>query len=49
MTTNYDLKEQYGSLDGQYISLDGLDNLLFLNSLNIFNKSILVLQSLLQL
>ena len=42
-------KEQYGSLDGLDISTDGVAIPLFLNSLNIFTKSVLVLLSLLQL
>ena len=46
------VKEQHGFLDGLDISIDGVDIPLFLNSLNIFAKSILlhvVLLSLLQL
>ena len=31
-------KERYGSLDGQDVSIDGVDISLFLNSLDIFAK-----------
>ena len=41
-------KQQYGSLDGLDV-IDGLDFLLFLNSLDIFAESMLVLLNLLQL
>ena len=42
-------KERYGSLDPLDISIDGVAIPLFLNSLDIFTKSMLVLSSLLQL
>ena len=42
-------KERYGSLDRLDISIDGVAIPLFLNSLDIFTKSMLVLSSLLQL
>ena len=42
-------KERYGSLEGLDVSTDGVDISLFLNSLDIFAKSKLVLLSLLQL
>ena len=42
-------KEQYGSLDDLDVSIDGVAIPLFLNSLDIFTKSMLVLSSLLQL
>ena len=41
-------KEQYGSLDGLDV-IDGLDIPLFLNSLDIFAETMLVLLNLLQL
>ena len=43
------LKERYESLDGLDVSIDGVDIVMFLNSLDIFAESILVLLSLLQL
>ena len=42
-------KERYGSLEGQDVSIDGVDFSLFFNSLHIFAESMLVLLSLLQL
>ena len=42
-------KERYGSLDGLDVSIDGVDIPLFLNSLDIFAESMLVLLNLLQL
>lgn len=42
MIVYWDLEEQYGYLDGQDVSMDGLDNLLFTNSIDIFFKSIFV-------
>ena len=42
-------KERYESLDGLDVSIDGVDIVMFLNSLDIFAESILVLLSLLQL
>ena len=41
-------KERYGSLDSLDVSIDGVDISLFLNSLDIFAESMLVLLSLLQ-
>ena len=43
------LKERYECLDGLDVSIDGVEILIFLNSLDIFAESILVLLSLLQL
>ena len=42
-------KERYGSLDDLDVSIDGVAIPLFLTSLDIFAKSMLVLSSLLQL
>ena len=42
-------KERYGSLDGLDVSIDGVDIPLFLNSLDIFAESMLVLLNLSQL
>ena len=43
------LIERYGFLDGLEVPMDGLDILLFINSVDIFSEIILVLLSLLQL
>lgn len=43
------LKERYGFLDGLDAPMDGLDILLFINSVDIFSEIISVLLSLLQL
>ena len=43
------LKERYESLYGLDVSVDGVDILIFLNSLDSFAESILALLSLLQL
>ena len=38
LTVYLDLEEQYGSVDGQEVSMDGLDNLLFVNATDIFSE-----------